>query len=141
MKIQIPIYRARICTDTSFIEETTTDEYIEGNLIEDEGIFYIVKNIVLTTYNGWLQICDECEFLSAINPSTLAIHFPDMIDSEGNKIFASLSEDGKGGDILKFSHLNETMFYSNCRFFAGNGLEFFTIKEISKKIEITGIQE
>ena len=33
-----------------------------------------------------------------IDSSTLAISFNDMIDSEGTKIFASLSEDGKGGD-------------------------------------------
>lgn len=35
-----------------------------------------------------------------IDPTTLAIHFPDMLDSQGNKIFASLSEDGKGGDKI-----------------------------------------
>lgn len=34
-----------------------------------------------------------------IDYTTLAIHFPDMIDSQGNKIFASLSKDGKGGDL------------------------------------------
>ncbi|OCL81817.1 hypothetical protein [Arcobacter porcinus] len=34
----------------------------------------------------------------AIDPSTLSIHFPNMLDKEGNKIFASLQEDGKGGD-------------------------------------------
>ena len=38
-----------------------------------------------------------------IDPSTLAIHFPDLIDSEGTKIFASLSKDGKGGDNIKES--------------------------------------
>jgi len=38
-----------------------------------------------------------------IDTSTLAIHFPDMKDSEGTKIFASLSEDGKGGDICEWN--------------------------------------
>ena len=37
-----------------------------------------------------------------IDPSTLAIHFPDMLDSENNPIFASLSNDGKGGDRIDF---------------------------------------
>jgi len=36
-----------------------------------------------------------------IDPSTLAINFPDMLDSENNPIFASLSEDGKGGDLCE----------------------------------------
>ena len=31
---------------------------------------------------------------------TLSINFPDMLDSQGNKIFSSLQEDGKGGDII-----------------------------------------
>ena len=37
-----------------------------------------------------------------VDPSTLAIHFPDMLDSQGNKIFASLSENGKGGDVITY---------------------------------------
>lgn len=36
----------------------------------------------------------------AIDSSTLSIHFKNMIDTDGKKIFASLSEDGMGGDIL-----------------------------------------
>ena len=40
-----------------------------------------------------------------IDPTTLAIHFPDMLDSQGNKIFASLSKDGRGGDIVEFEHI------------------------------------
>ena len=33
-----------------------------------------------------------------IDPTTLAIHFPNMTDIKGDKIFASLQDDGKGGD-------------------------------------------
>jgi len=40
------------------------------------------------------------DYRQEIDPSTLSINFPDMLDLEGTKIFASLSEDGKGGDIL-----------------------------------------
>jgi len=43
-----------------------------------------------------------------IDPTTLAIHFPDMLDNEGTKIFASLSKDGKGGDIID---RNGDLFY------------------------------
>lgn len=37
-----------------------------------------------------------------IAPEYLSINIEDMIDSQGNKIFASLSEDGKGGDIITY---------------------------------------
>jgi len=39
-----------------------------------------------------------------IEYDTRAIHFEDMIDSEGTEIFASLSEDGKGGDIVDMGY-------------------------------------
>ena len=35
-----------------------------------------------------------------IDTTTLSIHFPDMLDSQGNEIFASLQKDGRGGDIV-----------------------------------------
>lgn len=38
-----------------------------------------------------------------IKKDTRAIHFEDMIDSNNKAIFASLSEDRKGGDILHVS--------------------------------------
>lgn len=37
---------------------------------------------------------------SQVDPTTLAIHMEGMLDNKENKIFASLSKDGKGGDIL-----------------------------------------
>lgn len=40
-------------------------------------------------------------YARGIDTTTLAIHFPDMLDSQGNKIFASLSEDGKGASIIE----------------------------------------
>lgn len=56
-------------------------------------------------HNRHLMITNSMHGLSEtrIDETTLAIHFPDMLDSEGTKIFASLSEDGKGGD--KYKHL------------------------------------
>ena len=76
----IPIYRAK---------KINSDEYVEGYYYKD-GRDHIIFNGDSTTIFG----------LRVIDPSTLAIHFPDMIDSQGNKIFVSLQEDGKGGDIL-----------------------------------------
>ena len=86
--LNIPIYRAK---------KIDSDEYVIGNLIEDEGVFYIIKNPVVTHFNGLQQLTGECEYLDRVDPTILAINLPDMLDSKGNKIFASLSEDGKGG--------------------------------------------
>lgn len=69
-------------------------EYVEGFLFE-------VENYGTSLYIGrvcsYLELTDEA---SEINHTTLAIHLPDMIDSEGARVFASLSEDGKGGDTF-----------------------------------------
>jgi len=79
--LNIPVYRGK---------KIDSDEYFEGLLVKgnsDTGkeAFFIQE------CDFWMEI--------QIDPTTLAIHFPDMIDSQGNKIFASLSEYGKGGDI------------------------------------------
>ena len=73
----IPIYRAK---------KIGSDEYVVGQYL---------------TYKGYSTIFNEYGLDGVnIDDTTLSIHFPDMIDSNGNKIFASLSEDGKGGDIV-----------------------------------------
>ena len=78
--MNIPIYRAK---------KIDNNEYVEGFYYKD-GKDHIIFNGDSTTIFG----------LRVIDSTTLAIHFPDMIDSQGNKLFASLSEDGKGGDIV-----------------------------------------
>jgi len=86
--MNIPIYRAK---------KIDSDEYVEGFYFNyDDSLGY--KPMIISKESG-------IEF--EISELTLAIHFPDMIDSEGNKIFASLNEDGKGGDI---STLDNEMF-------------------------------
>jgi len=74
---QIPIYRAK---------KIDSDEWFIGYLLKYSDGYYI-KLLYIST-----------EIM--IDPSTLAIHFPNMIDKKGKKIFASLSEDGIGGDIV-----------------------------------------
>ena len=75
--LNIPINRA--------LKLGTKDEYIEGYLVPCEAgsdkLFISIKKLALI-------------FTYEIDPSTLSIHFPDMADSEGTRIFASLSEDG-----------------------------------------------
>jgi len=76
----IPIYRAK---------KMRSDEYVIGLVSE---ALQVPNNTIV-----WMWNKDGKYY---IDPSTLAIHFPDMLDSDGKKIFASLSEDGKGGDNI-----------------------------------------
>lgn len=82
--INLPIYRA-------FSE--TFDKYILGVPYFSDGRYYML-----------VDDCNKNNNIGSgsypIDKTTLAIHFPDMLDSQGNKIFASLQEDGKGGDIF-----------------------------------------
>ena len=78
--INLPIYRAK---------KIDSDEYVMGwysSPIIIEGKTYLS----ITNKDGEYRI----------DTTTLSIHFPNMLDSQGNKIFASLSEDGKGGDKI-----------------------------------------
>lgn len=83
--MNIPIYRAK---------KIDSDEYIEGFFLFQEESRECIE--ICQIYNSKIRATYEVDI------STLAIHFPDMLDSQGNKIFASLSEDGKGGDILYY---------------------------------------
>ena len=102
--LNIPEYRAK-CIDS--------DEYVIGNYIKVHNKFYIYEDGTSDIYlddeecfddgsiDGEIRIID---LIFEIDQTTLAIHFEGMLDSEGNKIFASLSEDGKGGDILEHTN-------------------------------------
>lgn len=100
MKTNIPIYRAEVDCDkwdkalikitlVPYAKKINNKYYIEGRLNSFDEIEYTDKDKSI------------CKF--KIKLATLAIHFPDMIDSDGTKIFASLSEDGKGGDTSKIT--------------------------------------
>jgi len=81
----IPIYRAK---------KTGSEDYIQG--------FYSRDLHGGHTIGGFIP--NACgAYGSKIDITTLAINFPDMKDSNDKPIFASLSESGKGGDIVKYS--------------------------------------
>ena len=102
--MNIPIYRANI---------ENSNKYITGNLRKiltaDSDVIMIegLENLARIGINQGLYKIDE---------TTLSIHFPDMLDSEGNKIFASLSEDGKGGDIIRCDEYFGVAKYIDCGF-------------------------
>ena len=98
--INLPIYRA-------FSE--TFDKYILGVPYFSDGRYYML-----------VDDCNKNNNIGSgsypIDKTTLAIHFPDMIDSQGNKIFASLQEDGKGGDIMQDYEYFGIAKYKDCQF-------------------------
>ena len=83
--MNIPIYRAK---------KIDSDKYIQGYLLGMWGEYFI-------SWGETNHVPNKVQ----IDPTTLAINFSNMLDSEGNKIFASLSEDGKGGDIIELEHI------------------------------------
>ena len=95
-QLDLPIYRGK---------SIKTKQYVEGYLktCADTG-----ANIY------WIQTKDWIDY--QIDIDTLSINIEDMIDSQGNKIFASLSEDGKGGDIMKDDDYYGIAKYINCEF-------------------------
>lgn len=128
--MNIPIFRS-YKLDTAFS--------IEGSYIKENG-FYM--NNTIPDYNKPVvrhKICDEDGIYHEVSKDYLAIHFPDMLDSQGNKIFASLSEDGKGGDIMKDDEYYGIAKYKDSRFV----VEYENVEEClyEGNFEVIGIQE
>ena len=93
ININIPIFRAK---------KIDSDKYVVGYYSPDKNYQEHIHTIF------YFDIGDfnvDRKTTTQIDPITLAIHFPDMLDSQGNKIFASLREDGKGGDIVKYEQV------------------------------------
>ena len=75
--IKVPEFRAK---------RINSNEYVIG---------YLIENKILTNIKE-----AQLSYPFEVDITTLAINFPNMLDSDGNKIFASLRRDGKGGDIV-----------------------------------------
>lgn len=103
--VNIPIYRAK---------KIDGDELVYG---------YLCKDILnLEEYVIFPEPFSDIPHINAIpckiDQNTLAIHFPNMIDKKGKKIFASLSEDGIGGDNISFEGSIGAFKYDNGEFLA-----------------------
>ena len=130
--INIPIFRAK---------KIGSGEYIIGHLFKDNLDFRIKVERKFVKIGGI-----EMPYEPIIDTTTLAIHFPNMLDKQGNKIFASLSGDGKGGDIINcYLSIGQTTptrekqtvkYYKPYHF----GLRSYDIDAYSK-LEIIGIQQ
>ena len=126
----IPIYRA-------FSE--TFDKYILGVPYFSDGRYYML-----------VDDCNKNNNIGSgsypIDETTLAIHFPDMIASQGNIIFASLQKDGRGGDVCSVndyidSGLEGVAIYQNYGFRIDRKGKAMGISLSSTDIKIIGIQQ
>jgi hypothetical protein len=141
----IPIYRAK---------KNNSDKYVEGYYFPQEWIGDYpnedaeereekIKHFIsgFTTHDIWEDEENHFRFMGIdeIDPTTLSVHFPDMLDSQGNKIFASLSEDGKGGDIMKDDEYYGIAKYKDNRFV----VEYENVEECLHEgnFEAVGIKE
>ena len=138
--LNIPIYRAKkIDSDENVISSSIVKSKAWN---KDKGYYYkyylLDDNTEADRFPIYLPHAIE------IDPSTLSIHFPDMIASDSDRllpngekdlrIFASLSEDGKGGDIFQDYYV---CVYSNMEI---KVLDLSTfLKEKTKPICITYI--
>ena len=137
--MNIPIYRAK---------KIDNDEYVFFNsFYEYENKYYAINKIINQTIDGWFTNV-MIPLTYKINPTTLAIHFPGMLDSQGKEIFASLSEDGKGGDIFQYNKFTayreldnavNTVVINQGRHALLIGDNFHSLFAIQGKV--TGIQE
>ena len=129
MRTNIPIFRAK---------KIDSDEYVIGwysSPIIIEGKTYLS----ITNKDGEYRI----------DTTTLSIHFPDMIDSQGNKIFASLQEDGKGGDLIDNFNFQEkyriqTAIYKyNCFHLIDKDNDTYSLIEckLQEGIKVIGVKE
>ena len=136
----IPIYRA-------FSE--TFDKYILGVPYFSDGRYYML-----------VDDCNKNNNIGSgsypIDETTLAIHLPDMLAKDSNRylpngekdlrIFASLSENGKGGDICfvnDYIHggLKGIAIYQNYGFKIDRKGKAMGISLSSSDIKIIGIQQ
>ena len=124
--INLPIFRAK---------KIDSDEYVMGwysSPIIIEGKTYLS----ITNKDGEYRI----------DTTTLSIHFPDMLDSQGNEIFASLQKNGRGGDVCSVndyidSGLEGVAIYQNYGFRIDRKGKAMGISLSSTDIKIIGIQQ
>ncbi len=123
--VATPYFRAKtIKQDYNEWEECQELKKIDGTWYAIG--FYDCKRVVKTYLGDWetthlilirkSTAISEVNIAEIIDISTLAIHFPNILDTKGNKIFASLQEDGKGGDILFDMEYEYTLYFDGLKF-------------------------
>ena len=116
--IDLPIFRAKkLDSDKYIIGQYIETEFSNEEYCDIEEQETIIKHCIIKDFRTVHDDYEYCNFdITEIDIATLAIHFPDMLDSKGNKIFASLQEDGKGGDIMQDDEYFGIAKYKDCQF-------------------------
>ena len=125
--INLPIYRG--------LKLGTENEYVMG--------WY--SSPIIIEGKTYLSITNK-EGEYRIDTTTLSIHFSDMLDSQGNEIFASLQKNGRGGDVCSVndyidSGLEGVAIYQNYGFRIDRKGKAMGISLSSTDIKIVGIQQ
>lgn len=141
--MNIPIYRAKKINSNEYVEgflHSETLEYIQGGEMSQDQYNTKEEEWFIMSNNGFNN--------DLIDPSTLAIHFTDMLDSQGNKIFASLDEYMlKGASILEnymFQgdyKIQHAVYSEGCICVMDKDGEKYNIYENGHQLKIIGIQE
>jgi hypothetical protein len=128
----IPVYRAK---------KIDSDEYVEG-------FYFNRKNMLGKIIYHKIDFSTTCDSYAEIDPTTLAIHFPDMIGSDDSRIFASLDKYYvKGADIItndNFSgeySLQVAIYSEGCFYVKDKDGELYNLCENWEKLKVIGIQE
>ena len=123
-QLDLPIHRGK---------SIKTKQYVEGYL----------KTCTDTGANVyWIQTKDWVDY--QVEPETLSISFSGMLDNENNRIFASLTKSGKGGDLVELLEgSKETML---CLMFKGRASYKDYVGRTHwwqhyDKVKVIGIQE
>lgn len=128
-QLDLPLYRGK---------SIKTKQYVEGYL----------KTCTDTGANVyWIQTKEWVDY--QINPTTLSISFKDMLSTTNTRIFASLSNLGKGGDCTFMENgYNETFCWDSlngCIMLKSPHYEVRLFRDRRnthfKRYEIIGIQE
>ena len=126
-KYKIPKFRAR---------KIDSNEYVVG-------FYFIDTETGMDIIMSW----GDTNVETVVDISTLSIHHHDMLDSENNPIFASLSEDGKGGDttdeheIFIFSSLTNSVITTDIDFIGRKDMYQGIYSSYYKSFKIIGIQK
>ena len=127
--INLPLFRAK---------RIDSNEYVIGYLLQDCFGFYIIQT------DNALRCGTLNQEAIEVDPQTLSISFSAMLDSQGNKIFASLQENGRGGDIIKLDdNIKTAIWCSRTQAIMLNskstGLSILSLYK--EDIEVIGVQE
>ena len=130
--MNLPIYRAK---------KIDSDEYVVGFYVDT--VDFLTKT--LKNKNGYIT---KNGSFHIIDISTLSIHIPDMIDSQGNKIFASLDRYYlKGADILENDsflgdyNIQVAIYSEGCFYVQDKDGEMYNLCENWEKLKVIGIHE